>query len=429
MSFNEWREVKLGEVSKVLSGYAFKSKDFCESGIPVVKIKNIVPPNVQINDVQFVSTELAKEKSKYLLGYNDVLISMTGSNVNQFSSAVGKVGRVRIHKPMLINQRVGKFEIIDLDSYNLDFLYYLISTDEMHYKLALNASGAANQANISPSIIEDIVLPCPPIEEQKAIAATLSCFDDKIELINRMNKNLEDMAQAIFKSWFVDFELFQDGEFENSEVGMIPKGWRVGRLEEVLSEIEAGNRPKGGAGNLEYGIPSIGAENILGLGKYDFSKEKFVPEGYFKSMNRGIVKNWDVLLYKDGAQLGRKTMFARNFPHEKCCINSHVFILRSNELVNQPYLYFWLDQDYMTQNIVNLNTNSAQPGINQPAVKTLKILIPDKNTVDRFQHIIEKILVLIFENCKESRKLTILRDTLLPKLMSGEIQVPLEEVQ
>ncbi len=289
--------------------------------------------------------------------------------------------------------------------------------------------GSSGRQRVQQDELQNLEVFLPPISEQKEIAAILSCFDNKIEHNNSINKNLEELTRAIFKSWFMDFEPFKDGDFEESELGRIPKGWRIRKLEDVLSEIEAGNRPKGGVGNLDYGIPSIGAENIIGLGEYEFSKEKYVPEEYFENMNKGIVKNWDVMLYKDGAQLGRKTMFAQGFPHKKCCVNSHVFILRSNDLITQPYLYFWLDQDFMTQNIINLNTNSAQPGINQPAVKQLKILVPDKDIINRFQDIVEKFLILLFENCKENRKLTIIRDALLPKLMSGEIRVPIEEVQ
>ncbi|WP_429861607.1 hypothetical protein, partial [Enterococcus faecalis] len=88
--------------------------------------------------------------------------------------------------------------------------------------------------------------------------------------------------------------------------------------------------------------------------------------------------------YKDGAQLGRKTMFMNGFPHKKCCINSHVFILRTNDMLTQSYLYFWLDQDWVTQSIINLNANSAQPGINQSKLKTLKILTPKFNYVEMF---------------------------------------------
>jgi len=190
MSFNEWNEVELGKVANVLSGYAFKSKDFCDNGVPVIRIKNIIPPYVNLDEVQYVSNELSEDKSRYKLKYNDILISLTGSNVNQFASAVGKVGRIKINKPMLLNQRVGKFEILNDNIYNMDFLYYLISTEEMHYRLAINASGAANQANISPTMIKNVKLPYPPIDVQKVIAATLSCLDDKIELNKRINDNL-----------------------------------------------------------------------------------------------------------------------------------------------------------------------------------------------------------------------------------------------
>ena len=110
MGFSEWKEVKLGEVANVLSGYGFKSKDFRDYGIPVIKIKNIVPPYVTLDEVQYVSQELSDERNRYKIKYGDILISLTGSNVNQFASAVGKVGRVKINKEMLLNQRVGKFE-------------------------------------------------------------------------------------------------------------------------------------------------------------------------------------------------------------------------------------------------------------------------------------------------------------------------------
>jgi type I restriction enzyme S subunit len=289
-------------------------------------------------------------------------------------------------------------------------------------------TGTSGRQRVQQDVLQSHKIMLPPLHEQKAIAATLSALDDMIELNNQINKTLEEMAQAIFKSWFVDFEPFKDGEFEESELGLIPKGWRVGKLDDVLSEIETGNRPKGGVAGVESGIPSIGAENVLGLGKYDYSKEKYVSEEFYNSMKKGKLKDWDVLLYKDGAQLGRKTMFALGFPHKKCCVNSHVFILRSNSRMNQCYLYFWLDQDYMTQKIIGLNANSAQPGINQPAVKGLPILIPPIDVLERFDDLVVPIIKNLFSNCLENNILVSIRDTLLPKLMSGEIRVPVDEV-
>src|SRR5205823_2036197 len=143
-------------------------------------------------------------------------------------------------------------------------------------------------------------------------------------------------------------------------------GWGVRTLGDVLSVLEAGSRPKGGIDPSERGIPSIGAENISGLGQYDYAKEKFVSQAFFEKMKQGHVESGDVLLYKDGAHIGRKAMFRDGFPHAVCSVNEHVFILRANRrYCSQNYLYFWLDQPDMTQNIRNLNANAAQPGINQ----------------------------------------------------------------
>ena len=310
------------------------------------------------------------------------------------------------------------------------YMYYSLINENL-YNLRIGSS----QPLITQSTLKKVKVNLPEYSEQKAIAKVLSDLDEKIEINNKINKKLEEMAQAIFKQWFIDFEFPNEdgkpykssgGEMSESEQGMIPKGWEYKKLDDVLNTIEAGNRPKGGAGNLTEGIPSIGAENIIGLGKYDYSKEKFVTEDYFNSMKKGIVQSKDVLLYKDGAQLGRKTMFMDGFPHEKCCINSHVFILRSNNSISQSYLYFWLDQDYMTQNIINLNANSAQPGINQIQVKSLNILVPTKEIIEKFELTVNSLLDKLFVNCKENTKLANIRDTLLPKLMSGEIRVPLD---
>ena len=320
---------------------------------------------------------------------------------------------------------------------NIDdkFLYYNLARSEFFDYVMSGAKGTKMPRGDKNHILA-YRINLPPLPEQKAIAHILSTLDEKIEVNNQIKKTLENIAQTIFKQWFVDFEFpngagepykSSGGEMVESELGMIPKGWEVKKMKDILKTLEAGNRPKGGAGNLTQGVPSIGAENIIGLGQYDYSKEKYVTEEYFNKMNKGIVKSGDVLLYKDGAQLGRKTLFMDGFPHEKCCINSHVFILRTNEYITQLYLYFWIDQDWVTQSIINLNANSAQPGINQSKLNTIKILVPEINIIKRFDDIISALMKKLFLNCNENKKNQELRDSLLPKLMSGEIRVPIEE--
>lgn len=229
--------------------------------------------------------------------------------------------------------------------------------------------------------------------------------------------------KCIFDDWFVNFNYSENILFKSSELGEIPSNWNVKNLGEVLITLESGKRPKGGISDIDDGIPSIGAENILGLGKFDYSKNKLISYDFFNQMKKGIIHNQDVLLYKDGAQLGRKSLFMNKFPFDVCCINEHVFRLQSNDEISQFYLYLWLDQPIITNEIINLNSNSAQPGINQTDVKSLPILVPDFEIMTKFENIISPMMNQIFDNALEINKLSKLRDILLPKLMSGEINV------
>jgi len=416
VSFSDWREVRIGEVISFNPSESLKKGEIA---------KKIAMEQLEPFTRKIANYELSKFTGGSKFRNGDTLFARITPCLEN-----GKTAYVNILDDNEVAFGSTEFIVMRKKEKITDdmFVYYLAISPDFRNKAIQSMTGTSGRQRVQQDVLQSHKIMLPPLHEQKAIAATLSALDDMIELNNQINKTLEEMAQAIFKSWFVDFEPFRDGEFEESELGLIPKGWRVGKLDDVLSEIETGNRPKGGVAGVESGIPSIGAENVLGLGKYDYSKEKYVSEEFYNSMKKGKLKDWDVLLYKDGAQLGRKTMFALGFPHKKCCVNSHVFILRSNSRMNQCYLYFWLDQDYMTQKIIGLNANSAQPGINQPAVKGLPILIPPIDVLERFDDLVVPIIKNLFSNCLENNILVSIRDTLLPKLMSGEIRVPVEEV-
>src|ERR1700749_1211068 len=164
-----------------------------------------------------------------------------------------------------------------------------------------------------------------------------------------MNETLEAMARAIFKDWFVDFgptraKMEGRAPYLAPEIWSLfprrldddfkPDGWRLTVLEEVLSELETGGRPKGGVSGYTFGVPSVGAESIVGLGVFDYSKTKYIPQEYFEGMNKGHIKSRDVLLYKDGGRPGafepHLTLFGDGFPFDVCVINEHVYRLRAN---------------------------------------------------------------------------------------------------
>ena len=264
-----WKKVCLNDVATVQSGFAFKSQDMGIDGAPVIKIKNLKPPNIDIQDVQRVPLSVICKNQgiqRFALSKGDILIAMTGATV-------GKIGRMpNTSEVYYLNQRVGKVSLNDSGDCDYDFLYYILSQEQCVRYIFEAANGSA-QANISAAQIGRIEFNLPPLPEQKAIAHILGSLDDKIELNRRMNETLEAMAQALFKSWFVDFDPVIDNalaagnvipdkfkeraeirqglgdeqkslpddvrrlfpsEFEHTEeMGWIPKGWFIKQLDQI----------------------------------------------------------------------------------------------------------------------------------------------------------------------------------------------------
>jgi type I restriction enzyme S subunit len=298
---------------------------------------------------------------------------------------------------------------------------------------------------ITRDTLDRLLIPVPTLNVQEQIAEILGSLDMKIEVNKAVSKTLEDIAQTIFKSWFIDFDpvkakmarekpagmddataaLFPDS-MEESEFGLIPKSWKVRSLFDCGLEIESGSRPKGGVKGITSGVPSIGAESINGLGVFDFSKTKYVPRDFYDKMNKGKPQDFDILLYKDGGKPGefkpRVGMYGLGFPFSEYGINEHVFILRAKDIGN-PYLYFWIRLERTLDILRNRGVKAAIPGINQQDVGTIPILQPSKDVLKAFNELAMPSISLILTLASESMKLANLRDTVLPRLISGELQI------
>lgn len=292
-----------------------------------------------------------------------------------------------------------------------------------------------------------IEVPCPPRDVQDQIVSVLGALDDRITLLRETNTTLEAIAQALFKSWFVDFDpvhakmqgrapecmdqataaLFPDS-FEESELGLVPRGWRVDLLEKWLAILETGRRPKGGVSGIEMGVPSIGAESIVRMGEFDYGKTKFVSHEFFQKMKSGALESHDVLLYKDGGKPGvflpRVSMFGDGFPFETCGINEHVFRIRLKRPFGQVFLYFWLWSDAVMHELKHRGGKAAIPGINQADVKEQRIAVPESTILARYEEVTSPLVSAVFKNAKQIRILASLRDTLLPRLISGQLRLP-----
>lgn len=422
-----WQEQTLKDICIQITDGAHNSPKSVAKGLPMASVKDLTPSGITLETCRLISEvdflRLAKQDCMPKLG--DVLIAKDGA------SALDTVCEFRQNFDVILLSSIAilrpNTEII-----SSSFLrYYLDNPLTRTYMKNSFITGAA----IPRVVLEDfkrVIVRFPPLPIQRKIAAILSAYDDLIENNTRRIKILEEMAQTIYREWFVHYRFPGHEQVKlvdsGTELGMVPEGWEVLSLDKVLRTLESGSRPKGGINQNDIDIPSIGAENILGLGKYDYSKDKFVSYAFFKSMKKGVIEHKDVLLYKDGASLGRKSMFRDDFPYKICCINEHVFILRTNDRCTQNYLYFWLDLPVNTQAIINLNTNAAQPGISQEKVKSLMILIPDPNILNVFESFIEPILGLLFNLAKKNNILQNNRDLLLPRLISGELDVSEMEI-
>lgn len=317
---------------------------------------------------------------------------------------------------------------------NSDFVYYLSRSNIFRAKAIKCMEGTSGRKRVNEDALKLFEMDLPNPVQQKKISEYLNCFDEIIKKNTNMNFLLNSIIKQIFSYWFTQFDFpnqeglpyrSNGGKMKNCEKLNIeiPANWKTVKFEDILDELECGDRPEGGVSQFLDGIPSIGAENILGIGKYEYGSEKFIPIEYYEKMKMGKIKSNDVLMYKDGASLGRVSMFKNNFPYEKCSINSHVFILRSKNILSQNYLYYWLDQDFIKKLIISIGKKAAQPGINQEDVKGLPILIPDQETILNFDNLINSKIDMIFNNSIANRKLSLDRDWYLNKLINKNITI------
>ncbi|MGH7995018.1 MAG: restriction endonuclease subunit S [Opitutaceae bacterium] len=431
----KWHDVALEDVAAELTvGYVGPmASEYVDDGIPFLRSLNVEPLRINKNDLKFITPEFHQRIQKSRLTPGDVVIVRTG-----------KPGACSVVPEWLTDGNCSDLVIVRCGKeLNNRFLAYYINTVASRH-VAAHLVGAVQQ-HFNVGSARTLRLNLPPIAEQKAIAAILGSLDEKIELNRRMNATLEAMARALFRSWFVDFDPVRaklDGRrpanlnaviaalfpehLEQSSIGKKPVGWEVTTLETTLSVLETGGRPKGGVGGITTGVPSIGAESIVGIGQFDFGKTKFVPVEFFDGMNKGHIESHDVLLYKDGGRPGEYephvSMFGDGFPFEKCSINEHVYRLRANERLSQEYLYFWLTTELALAEMRIKGTGVAIPGLNSTAVRSLAMLVPPRPLVNAFTRQAAPLVTQLLANAKQSRTLAILRDTLLPKLLSGEIR-------
>lgn len=403
---SEWKKVKLGDYIDVLSGFAYKSKDFSDSGIPVIKIKNVCPPYISLEDLSYVPNSIAFQNPRYILKKGDVLIAMTGSHINQIASVVGRVGRVRYDNITVLNQRVGKIiNKNDVES-SLDYIYYYLSQYEVKVELAQKAGGAANQANISPSDIKNLLFPYPPIEVQHRIATILSRYDSLIENYQKQIKLLEEAAQRLYKEWFVDLHF--PGHENTKIVDGVPEGWEkkpISQLGEYLNGFAF--KPSDWQ---ESGKPIIKIKEMGNGVNNDTPRNngERVPAKY-------LVKAGD-LLFSWSA-----TLMVIVWGGEEGWFNQHLFKVTPAKGIGREFLLQSISNTI--EEFQNLTTGSTMKHIQRNKLDQVFINVPCDEIMTSYNNLAEGMRNQILHLSSQIRLLTEARDRLLPKLMSGKIAI------
>ncbi|MBN6080163.1 restriction endonuclease subunit S [Aggregatibacter actinomycetemcomitans] len=447
---------KLGNYVSIQNGYAFKSKDFIKNttGTPVIKIGNVTGGSfIDLSSYDTVSEEVANKAKSFQTKDDDILIAMTGANV-------GKVSRVAVGtEPCLINQRVGRFVLKEHCLYSPDFIYYLASSYKSFQYFSSTADGAA-QPNISGKLIEELEFPDILPELANKAGEYLKVLDQKIQLNTQINQTLEQIAQAIFKSWFVDFdpvrakaaalesgktqaeaefaamqaisgktaeelaqmpsesyaELAEIAKAFPSEFGEdgVPMGWEVAELGSLMT-IKRGGSPRpikdyiSDSGLNWVKISDATAENNPFL----FSTKEYIK---LEGLSKTILLKQGSLILSNSATPGLP-----RFLELDACIHDGWLYFSDIKKLTQEYLYFFFL--HIRNNLVSQGNGSVFTNLKTDIVKSQKSVVPNENIMNFFNTYSKKLMQLIRENTLESILLKETRDLLLPRLLSGEIQL------
>lgn len=403
----EWKEVTLGEIGTIVGGAtpSTKNTSFYDGNIPW-----LTPKDLSVNSNKYI---LRGERNITEAGFKSCSCKMLPKGSVLFSSRA-PIGYVAITaNDMCTNQ--GFKSVIPNEETDSEFLYYLLKYNKDN--IASQGSGTTF-AEVSGKTMKEIEVMVPKeTDDQRRIASILSSLDRKIELNNKINADLEEMAQAIFKNWFVDFEPFKDGKFVDSELGMIPEGWKVGNIGDIV-EFQNGFAFSSNDFS-EYGeykiitIKSVQDGCLLSEGSSKISEYPTKMPAYCK------LQSGDILLSLTG-NVGRCCLVTE--PH--LLLNQRVAKIKAKESFDNSFSYALFRLKETKELLISISRGTAQANLSPVEASKLPMVIPSEDVRKKFSMFSDSIMDKIISIHIENSRLSLLRDTLLPRLMSGELEVP-----
>lgn len=407
----EWKEVRMSDIIEDISmgpfGSDIKRECYVDDGVPYLNGSNVQGIKLGEKSFIYVSEEKAKSLKKSIAHRGDLIVTHRGT--------LGQIVYVpddsKYNEYLISNSQFRitlKKEIV-----SPVFLAYYFHSREGQNKILANSSQVGVPALGRPtSTFRQITIKIPSLQKQNKIVSILKSLDDKIENNRKINENLEQQAQALFKSWFVDFEPFRDQPFVESELGMIPEGWRVVSLSSIADFINGLAMQNYRPTNGEKGMPVLKIKE-LGQGGFDANSEYCSPtmvDDKYHIHNGDIVFSWS------------GTLMVKIWCGEECGLNQHLFNVVPKGF-SKWFAYQWTN--YHLDNFIRIAKDKAvtMGHIKRGELDKAMVLIPNENDMVKMDYIMNPIYHKIVLGATESRRLFHLRDTLLPKLMSGEIKL------
>lgn len=395
----EWKEVTLGEIGTIVGGAtpSTKNTSFYDGNIPW-----LTPKDLSVNSNKYI---LRGERNITEAGFKSCSCKMLPKGSVLFSSRA-PIGYVAITaNDMCTNQ--GFKSVIPNEETDSEFLYYLLKYNKDN--IASQGSGTTF-AEVSGKTMKEIEVMVPKeTDDQRRIASILSSLDRKIELNNKINADLEEMAQAIFKNWFVDFEPFKDGKFVDSELGMIPEGWKVGSLYEYVKVVYGAPYKSAKFNDNGEGLPLIRIRDLKNCNPQFYTPE-ILPQTEYVNMG-DIVAGMDAEfvphIWKGNTGLLNQRV-CKLMPQQTSISNLFVLYLMKPEL----------------EFVQSYKTGTTVSHLGKADIDKFVVVLPPLEVVEECSKILDSILQRIKNISAESRTLSTLRDTLLPRLMSGELEIP-----
>ena len=401
----EWKEVRLGDVcSKITDGSHFSPKAQTE-GYPMLSVKDMREYDFDFSNCKKISYEdyLKIERDGCVPQIGDVLVAKDGSYLKEIfickeQREIALLSSIAIFRPnsQLIDSR---------------FLCYCLKSPRVYNYISLNCVSGSALPRIILKDFKGVNIRVPSLDDQHRIASILSSLDRKIELNNKINADLEEMAQAIFKNWFVDFEPFKDGKFVDSELGMIPEGWKVGTLGDITKNKSAKVKERN---DVKVLSPVTTGELVL-------SEEYFTKQVFSSSIAKYKIVNKGDFAYNP-ARVNIGSLGRNEFDFDGCV--SPVYVVFSVLDGYENYFDLFRKTDFFKDSVASLAIGGVRQSLSYDDLSSIEVIIPSENIVEKFNNLYNQMKKTIKANKLENSRLSLLRDTLLPRLMSGELEIP-----